>query len=324
MGVCTHSLYSHSGICFLKQPHWSDLILYYFSRVFLSTLCTQAASLNRPEAVRPTGSRKGNSAFYPSRLLLVQKVEICPSFCVSSDLLHATLIMHFHCIFRTIIFLSVVVSALIDFSDFTEPYDEPGSLLFDPNTPFDPNTRFDPNTPLFDEEFTVSLDPLTFLDQSTNPEIPSSDILWDDSFKLASCSTLSRVRRADDSASCDYVSSEDDRKIIESLTQGRFSVTCTLLTMGALPWGLIPSDAAQDVVTNSNVFSVATLGYGPRPFFASTLYRATLGITIFPSQCFAIHLIANLTSQFLVPRAQHHPFRKLGAVRLMSKQRSFM
>ena len=182
--------------------------------------------------------------------------------------------MHFCYIFRTIIFLSAVVSALIDYSDFTEPYDDSGSLLIDPTAPFDLNT------PLFDEEFSSSLDSLAFLDQSTDPENTSSDILWGDSFKLASCSTLSRVRRADDSY-CRDVTPDDNKKITESLIQGRYAISCTLLTRGVLPFALIPSGLPQDVVTNTNVLNpLATIGLGPRLYYPSTLYRATLGTKI--------------------------------------------
>lgn len=183
--------------------------------------------------------------------------------------------MHFCYISTTIIIsLSVVVSALVDFSDFTEPYDGSESLLFDPNTP------------LFDDGFSSSSsNTLAFLDQPTGSENPSSDIFWNDStsFKLASCSTPSRVRRADDSSSCpDFTTSDDAAKITESLIQGRFSITCTLITGGLLPFALIPSAAPQDVIMNMNVLNpLATIGLSTRLYYPSTLYRATLGMSNF-------------------------------------------
>lgn len=192
--------------------------------------------------------------------------------------------MHFCHFFRTITFFSVVISALIDYSDFIQPDGELEPLLVDPNTPFDPNA------PLFDGGFSSS-DPLALFDQSTDSENTSSDMLWDDSFKLASCSTLSRVRRADDSGSCSNINPSDNQQIIQSLLQGKFSITCTLLTVGVLPFALMASDGPDDVIMNMNTLnSVATIGLGPRLYYPSTLYRATLS-TKLSSRCFAIQLM---------------------------------
>lgn len=193
--------------------------------------------------------------------------------------------MHFCHIFRSIISLSlsVVIFAFIDYSDFTQPYDESESLLIDPNTP------------LFDGEFSSPLDSLAFLDQSTDPEATPLDTLWDDSFQLASCSTPSRVKRTDDASSCPDVSTEDADKLTTSITRGEFSITCDVITRGVLPFALIPSSAPQDVQWNTDTLTmVATIGVAPRPFISATLYRAKLGTV--PKQIsilnhFTIHLM---------------------------------
>lgn len=198
--------------------------------------------------------------------------------------------MHFRHFSRMIAFFSVVVSSSIDYSDFIQPDDGLEALLVDPNAPPDSNAPFDSNMPLFDGVLSTS-DPLAWFDQSTDLENTSLDMSWDDSFKPASCSALSRVRRTDDSGSCPDVNPSDEDQLIDAFQQGKYSLTCTLLTANVLPFALIASIGPNDVILNMNTLnSVATIGLGPRLYYPSTLYRATLS-TKFSSQCFAIQLM---------------------------------
>ena len=259
---CLEGMWCQIGVA---ARGWVNYLYILSSRVFLSFAWTQTWTVRGSSL---DGIEITQLCFTSVPLAASSKSWNMPVIWCLSDVPRATLNMHFRHIFRSIISLSlsVVVFGFIDYSDFTQPYDESESLLIDPNTP------------LFDEEFSSPLDSLAFLDQSTDPETTSSDILWDDSFKIASCSTPSRAKRAEDAASCPDVSTEDANKITTSLTQGEFSVTCAVLTRGFLPFALIPSAAPQDTRYNfDGLLMVATIGVGPRPFLSATLYRATLG-----------------------------------------------
>lgn len=221
--------------------------------------------------------------------------------------------MHFRHVLRTnafIISIGLTLSALTGYSDFLEPYDGSDSLLigsntpvvdpntpsgsdtlFDSNTPLDPNTFFDPNTSLdpdtslFAEGFPSSSSSsfsssgsLALLDPSTDSENISSDISWvDDSLKLASsasCSRSSRIKRAEDSESCGDFTFEDRQKIVDSWYQKKWSLTCSLLTKGFLPFAVIPGT----VEVNSNVLiTVPRIGLPSHIYFQSNVYLGTLG-----------------------------------------------
>ena len=206
--------------------------------------------------------------------------------------------MYFSHFFGTISLVSFIVSASIDYSDFALADDESELVLT--SLPIDQlalsndelSSPLDQTTSLFDEELpSSSPDPFTGFDVSSNSENTSSDLLWDDSFKLASCSTSevslppalgkSRVRRADDSSSC---ANPDHQAALQAIENGKFSLTCTLVTAGVLPFAMAQSDSFRSEVVNTKVLnSINPLNFGPRLYYLSTLYRATLRKKKIPS-----------------------------------------
>lgn len=197
--------------------------------------------------------------------------------------------MHFGHFFGTISLVSFIVSASIDYSDFALN-DESEFVLS--SLPADQiafsndelSSPLDQTISLFDEELpSSSPDAFTGFDVSPDFENTSSELSWDESFKLASCSTSevslplalgkSRVRRADDSSSC---SNFDHQAALQALQNGKFSLTCTLVTAGVLPFAMAQSDSFRSVVVNTNVLnSINPLNFGPRLYYPSTLHRAT-------------------------------------------------
>lgn len=208
------------------------------------------------------------------------------------------MIMYSLHLFGTISILSFVVSASIIYSDFTSPDDDSNPELT--SLPFDQTALlsnqlspfFDQTTPLFNTESNgelASADAITALDLPWNPDSPSSDMIWGDSFELAGCTTSesflpavgkSRVRRADDSSSCiDPENVEDEFLDIKlSLHKQEFSISCTLLTAGLLPVAVAASGDPADVQVNTNVLNSVSVFYAPpRLYYPTTLYRASVG-----------------------------------------------
>lgn len=220
-------------------------------------------------------------------------------------------IIYFRHLLGTIVFLSVIVSASIDYSDFTLtddqlepvltslPIDQTGISINELSPPLDQTI------PFFDEEFSSSTpDPLTVFDLPVDPENTPLDFSLKDSFELASCSKSevffppalgkSRVRRADDSSSC---ANFEYQLVLRSILKGKYSITCMLVTAGVLPFAMAQSDSPKDVVINTNVLnSINTLNFGPRLYYPATLYRAILrNKNPPPSRRFAIQFNADLT-----------------------------
>lgn len=202
--------------------------------------------------------------------------------------------MYFRHFLVTISILSVVVSVSMDYSDFLVPDDTSESALtslsLDQTALSDDESSspFDETTSLFDAESSpFSSDFFAGSDLSTDPDNTPSDFSWNDSFQLADCSESevslppalgkSRVRRVDDSSSCADPENEQNEQVLQSIQDGKFSVTCTLVTGGVLPFAMTASDDSKDVEGNTYVLEPITiLGRGPRIYYASTLYHATL------------------------------------------------
>ena len=201
--------------------------------------------------------------------------------------------MYFRHLLGTLSLLSIIVSASIDYSDFMPADDALEPVLA--TLPVDQVTLssdelsplFDQTTSLFSEEpSSSSPDSFTGFDVFPDAENTSSDLSLDQSFKLASCSTSdaslapalgkSRLRRVDDASSCPNPAEHD--AILESIQTGKFSLTCTLVTKGVLPFAMAQSDGFRSVVTDTRVLNTLSplLGFGPRLYYPSTLYRATL------------------------------------------------
>ena len=129
---------------------------------------------------------------------------------------------------------------------------------------------------------TSSLNSIRFAD----PENTLLDQLpWDDSNELAGgggCQTpevslpvlrKSRARRTDEHSSC---ANPFSTETLQALLSGKFSLSCTLASLGALPIAMHSSGSNSDIVINTNVLnSVNTLG-GLRLYYPMTLYRAVI------------------------------------------------